>query len=170
MSPERVIRVNPPRVERDTWRIVEAAETDLPRGAAAVSLDSWKQRREALLARIEPVGVWLSPADDPEALGRDLHALSLVAVHFPKFVDGRGYSTGAVLRRLGYRGELRAFGDVGRDHLLQLRRCGFDAFVLAAGRDPEAALVAFNEFSHFYQGSVEDPVPLFRQRFSGGAA
>ena len=171
MLPERVIRVNPPRVEDDAWVFVEPAEADLPRGAIAVPLAAWLARRDSLRARTEPVGVWLGPEDDPAALGHDVQALPLVAVKFPKAADGRGYSTAVLVRRLGYRGELRAFGDIARDHLLQLHRCGFDAFNLAAGRDPEAALAAFGEFSVFYQASFEQPAPLFRRReLSGDSA
>jgi uncharacterized protein (DUF934 family) len=112
--------------------------------------------------------VWLRAEDEPADLGEAAQSLALVAVHFPKFGDGRGFSTGALLRtRYGYRGELRAFGDIGRDHLFALKRCGFDAFRLPEHRDPEDALKAFNDFSLRYQGSVDDPVPLFRKRAAG---
>ena len=171
MPLERVIRVDPPRVEDDPWLLVEPVEGELPRGAIAVPLAAWRSRRDELLARTERIGVWLGSEDDPAILGGDMQALSLVAVKFPKAADGRGYSTAVLVRRLGYRGELRAFGDIGRDHLLQLRRCGFDAFNLPAGRDPEAALAAFREFSVFYQASFEQPAPLFRRReLSGDSA
>jgi uncharacterized protein (DUF934 family) len=161
--PDRVIRAAPPRVEKDAWRLVESdAPESLPVGAILVPLALWKARREALAERTAPVGVWLKPEDDPEALGRDVHSLPLIAVHFPKAADGRGYSTAVIVRRLGYRGELRAFGDLGRDHLFFLRRCGFDAFSLAPGKDPEAALAAFADFSLRYQGSADDARPLFR--------
>lgn len=124
-----------------------------------------------LLARGTPLGVWLAPGDDPAAIAGDLQRLALVAVHFPKFTDGRGYSTAALLRtRHGYRGELRAFGDVGRDQLYYLARCGFDSFRLADHRDPEAALAAFGDFTVRYQGSVDDAVPLFRKRLTTGGA
>jgi len=165
VPPDRVIRRG--RVESDLWRIVpeEEAAEPLPGGPIAVPLAGWKERRAELLARREPVGVWLKPEDDPAGLGADVHALSLIAIQFPKFTDGRGYSSAVLLRhRLGYKGELRAFGDVGRDQLLYLRRCGFDAFSLPAHRDPEAALSAFEDFSVRYQGSVDDPLPLFRRR------
>ena len=165
MPPDKVIRRG--RVESDLWRIVpeENAAEPLPGGSIAVPLATWKDRRAELLARREPVGVWLKPEDDPAGLGADVHALSLIAIQFPKFTDGRGYSSAVLLRhRLGYRGELRAFGDVGRDQLLYLRRCGFDAFRLPAHRDPQAALSAFEDFSVRYQGSADDPLPLFRRR------
>ncbi len=161
-----------PRVENDVWRTlgVQADEdlSHLPAGPILVPLALWKERRSELLARGEPVGVWLKPDDEPGDIAADLDKVALVAVHFPKFGDGRGYSTGTLLRtRHGYRGELRAFGDIGRDHLFFLVRCGFDAFRLADHRDPEDALAAFNDFSVRYQGSVDDPQPLFRKRSAG---
>src|SRR2546427_5870186 len=63
---------------------------------------------------------------------------------------------------------LRAVGQVGRDHLFYLESCGFDAFLLRDGEDPEEALAAFNDFSESYQASVERPLPLFRRRSKGG--
>jgi len=155
------------RVEVDTWRLIsrEEAEGELPGGSLIVPLAAWKARRKELHERGGPIGVWLAPEDDPGDLARELSTLAIVAVHFPKVGDGRGYSTGALLRtRYGYRGELRAFGDIGRDQLFFLRRCGFDAFSLAPGKDPEAALGAFDTFSVRYQGSVDEPLPLFRRR------
>ena len=173
MLPDRVIRHG--RVERDTWRFfgLEGAEVpaELPEGALVVPLATWKARRDELLARPHAVGVWLAPSDEPAEIADDVAALALVAVHFPKFTDGRGYSTAVLLRRrFKYAGELRAFGDVGRDQLFYLQRSGFDAFSLAPHRDPEAALAGFRDFSVRYQGSVDDPVPLFRKRASSPEA
>ena len=80
---------------------------------------------------------------------------SRVEVHFPKFGDGRGYSVGRLLReRYGYRGELRAVGQVGRDHLYDLEQCGFDAFELKDGEDAQEALAAFEDFSEAYQATA----------------
>jgi len=130
-----------------------------------VPLAAWKERRAELLARNAPVGVWLKPEDDPQEIAADLERLALVAVQFPKFADGRGYSTAYLLRqRLGYRGELRAFGDVGRDQLFYLARVGRVAMLGEAEGVEADALAAFNDFSVRYQGSVDDPTPLFRRR------
>ena len=170
--PESVIRRS--GVEPDTFTFVGLAAgagadaVTLPVGAIAVPLALWKQRREELAARDAPVGVWLEPAEAPEALFDDLHGLPLVAVRFPKFTDGRGYSAAVLLRRAGYRGELRAFGDLGRDQLFYLARVGFDAFSLRPGADPHAALASLRDFSETYQGSVNQPTPLFRRRETAG--
>jgi uncharacterized protein (DUF934 family) len=107
----------------------------------------------------------LEPADDPAASAGRLGAVSRVEVNFPSFTDGRGYSIARLLReRFGYRGELRAVGEVQRDQLFNLARCGFDAFVLKKDDDAADALAALNDFSEVYQASVERPLPLFRRR------
>jgi len=107
----------------------------------------------------------LEPADDPAAVAHRLGGAARVEVNFPSFTDGRGYSIARLLReRHGYRGELRAVGDVQRDQLFYLARCGFDAYLLRDGDDAGAALAAFNDFSEAYQASVERPQPLFRRR------
>ena len=173
MRPERVIRGD--RIEPNAWTFVGVASPDelaqpLPQGPVVVPLAHWQANRESLRSRGD-VAVWLKPDDDPAALASDAALLPLIAVHFPKFGDGRGYSTGVLLRtRLAFRGELLAFGDIGRDHLLSLRRCGYDSFSLPPQRDLEDALHGFEDFSLRYQGSVDDPVPLFRRRLAAGAA
>jgi uncharacterized protein (DUF934 family) len=107
----------------------------------------------------------LEPGDDPAKVADRLGAVARVEVNFPKFTDGRGYSIARLLReRYGYQGELRAVGDVQRDQLFHLSRCGFDAFLLREGQDAEVALSAFRDFSEAYQASVERPEPLFRRR------
>ena len=167
MPHDLVIRAR--RAEPDAWRLVAQGAGELaqplPRGPLLVPLATWRKRRAQLLGRLEPLGVWLEPHEDPADIAEDLPVLALVAVHFPKFTDGRGYSIASLLRRRhGYGGELRAFGDIGRDQLFYLARVGFDSFRLAEHRDPEAALASFDDFSLRYQGSVDDPLPLFRKR------
>ena len=153
------------QVEEDRWETLPAEATEIPAGPVIVPLALWKENRPTLVERREPVGVWLKPDDDPRLLAPDLKHLAIVAVHFPKWGDGRGYSTAALLRvRFGYRGELRAFGDLGRDHVFGLTRVGFDSIRLGDRHDPHAALAAFNDFSLRYQGSADDPLPLFRKR------
>lgn len=94
----------------------------------------------------------LEPTDDPAAFAERLPGAARVEVHFPKFGDGRGFSIGRLLReRYGYKGELRAVGQLTRDHLLYLERCGFDAFELRAGEDADEARAGFRVFSTSYQ-------------------
>jgi uncharacterized protein (DUF934 family) len=109
--------------------------------------------------------VRLEPTDDPASVADRFERIARIEVNFPKFGDGRGYSIGRLLReRHGYKGELRAVGWVVRDHLLYMESCGFDAFLLREGEDPEEALTGFNDFSESYQASVTKPLPLFRRR------
>ena len=155
-------------VEDDRWNTLPAEAADVPSAPVIIPFALWKARREELLARRHPIGVWLKPDDEPADIAGDLAHFTIVAVQFPKWGDGRGYSTAALLRRrYRYRGELRAFGDLGRDHVFGLARVGFDSIRLGDRHDPHAALAAFNDFSLRYQGSVDDPVPLFRKRAAG---
>ncbi len=113
--------------------------------------------------------VVLQVTDDPAVLADRIGGrgapIGAIAVHFPKFSDGRGYSIARLLReRYGYKGELRATGEVARDHLYAMAQCGFDAFELRAGEDARAALGAFGDFSEQYQSTVTQPSPLFRRR------
>ncbi len=146
----------------------DAATVALPAGPVIVPLAVWNARREELLARGTPVGVRLEPADDPDALAQDLPRLAVVAIDFPKFTDGRGYSIAYRLRRrLAYRGQVRAVGDVQRDQLFYLSRSGFDAFLLKEGRDAHAALASLGDFAATYQNAADGRLPRFR---AAGAA
>jgi uncharacterized protein (DUF934 family) len=107
----------------------------------------------------------LEPDDDPRRIADRLPGLKVVAVNFPKYGDGRGYSIGRLLReRYGYQGELRAVGVVARDHLRQLAQCGFDSYQLREGEEAAEALQGLDDFSEAYQASAAQPVPLFRRR------
>lgn len=151
------------RIVEDRWQHV-ADEAELPAGAVIVSLARWRRDRQALLERGEPLGVRLPNTANVAELAADLPAFEVVALEFPKFADGRAFSQARLLReRLGYRGQIRAVGDVLRDQLLFMARCGFDAFELRADRDPEDALAAFGEFSERYQPAVDQPQPLYRR-------
>jgi len=109
--------------------------------------------------------VVLEPTDDPRSLAGRLPGLKVIAVNFPKYGDGRGYSIARLLReRYGYKGELRAVGVVARDHLQLMAQCGFDSFQLREGEDVQAALAAFGDISESYQATAAQPVPLFRRR------
>jgi uncharacterized protein (DUF934 family) len=152
----------------ETWHL-------LPRGTTLdelsnsddyiVPLELWVEHSHALKARDGGLGVWLEAGEEIEEIADQLDNFSVVALNFPAFTDGRHCSTAYMLRtRYRYEGEVRAIGDVLRDQLFSLKRCGFDAFALRADKDPYAALQAFGDFSEVYQASADQPQPLFRRR------
>lgn len=145
------------RLEGDTL------EGELPTGNIIVPLAYWQANRDALLSRGD-VAVWLAPGEEPKDLEDDLGALPLVAIHFPAFKDGRGYSYARELRtRYNFKGEVRATGDVLRDQLFYMTRCGFNAFEVREDRSIEEALQGLKDFSITYQGDVNEPRPLYRR-------
>ena len=151
----------------DRWALLRDASTlaELPDGLPAiVPLALWRAHRDDLVARGE-VGVWLAPDDDPAALAADVALLPLIAVDFPRFTDGRGYSTARLLRdRFDFQGELRAIGDILRDQLFALAECGFDAFAIRADRDATDALAGLEDFTGVYAPTSRMPQPWFRRR------
>ena len=135
-----------------------------PGSQLILSLEQWTYHGEALLAAGAKVGIRLEPSEGPESISHLLDRISLVAVNFPSFTDGRGYSTARLLRqRFGWTGELRAVGDVLRDQMFYLSRCGFDTFELKDGESVDEALAAFADFTEAYQ-EASDRGPLFRRR------
>lgn len=130
----------------DAWEIRETAVGE--GGKCILPLRIYLTQAGQPAAASASVGVLLGPDDDPAQLLPHLDRLPLIAVDFPRFADGRGYSTGRLLRsRYGFAGELRAVGDILRDQLYFLGRCGFNAFALRADQDPEAALAAFGDYA-----------------------
>lgn len=141
-----------------------SADGQLPAGAdVLVDLQRFLDDTQAFSAHQGRVGVIVAPATAAQDLLPFLDRLALIAVDFPKYTEGRGYSLVRRLRRAGFAGEVRAVGDVLRDQLFYMKRCGFDAFELKEGKDAEGALAAFKEFSVTYQGSADDERPLFRR-------
>lgn len=155
-------------IEDDWVRLTaEQIEQDgLPAdGDLIVPLSVWKSQREAIAARSGRTTVCLAPGDEPAEIADDLAGLPLVAVYFPAFRDGRGYSYARELRtRYHYEGEIRAVGDVLRDQLFYMQRVGFNAFQIRADRDIHDALQGLKVFSVTYQGDVKDPRPIYRRR------
>lgn len=142
----------------------DPAQVEVPAGDVLVSSAVWRAQHGALVARGD-VGVWLAPDEDPATLVDAFDELARIAVDFPKFTDGRGYSTAALLRRRhGWTGELRAIGDVLVDQVFYLRRSGFDALALRAGQDTEVARRQLRVFSVAYQTAADATLPAFRHR------
>ena len=148
----------------DRWTLVRepVSASELPVAKVIVPLAFWLAADASLRSRAD-VGVWLAPADDPALLAADAASLPLIAVDFPKFTDGRGYSIGRLLReRFGFAGELRAIGDVQRDQLYYLHQVGFDAFAVRDDNDLQSTLAALDDFSDGYQ-STNRRTPWFRR-------
>ncbi len=145
----------------DAWTLVRDAEAGAPAGPAILPLALWKTLRDSRAAA--DTGVWLAPADDPAELAGAVAELPVIAVDFPQFADGRGYSIGRLLReRYGFAGELRAIGDVLRDQLYPLEQVGFNAFSLREDRDPAKDIAGLHDFSLGYQQTFLRQQPLFR--------
>ena len=122
-------------------------------------------KNRQIVAQLSPPDLVLEPTDDPAIVAGALGIAGVIAIHFPTFGDGRGYSIARLLReRYGYKGELRAVGEVARDHLHAMAQCGFDAFQLREGENPQEALKAFGDFTEQYQATAAQPLPLFRRR------
>ena len=171
------------RIAPDNWQLLKPAAEgaqlsnapDMPlTGDWIVPLAMWMEQRAQLTMhkneRSGKNGVLLENTDDPRVLAPDFDKLALIAVSFPKFTDGRGYSIARLLRRLGWKGELRAVGDVLRDQLFYMTRCGFDAYALREDQDAQAALTAFSDFSAPYQPAIDDGVRLGTVRAANAAA
>ena len=140
-------------------------DQSVPRGDVIVSLSRFQREGRDLLVQGRSLGVRLESEEEPEALVLDLPRLSVVALTFPKYRDGRAYSAARVLReRLGYVGELRAVGDVLLEMGHLLVRCGFDAFQPADDTTPEQWTRVAHRFRHVYQRAPDGRTPAFVER------
>ncbi|MCD2325235.1 DUF934 domain-containing protein [Sphingomonas sp. IC-56] len=123
----------------------------------AVTLDSFLGQSNATAVRIEA-------GEDARILLPHLDRIALVEVSFPKFRDGRGYSSGRILREAGYTGELRAQGDVLVDQIPLMRRCGFDSFAPEAPVDASVLQASLERYDHHYQAAADPHVPVWKRR------
>jgi uncharacterized protein (DUF934 family) len=145
-------------IVEDSW-LEPDPEATAPGQHHVLTLEQW-------IAEPEKAGraVQLEPGEAPAPLLEHLAEIPLVAIHFPVFTDGRGFSYARELRERGYTGELRACGHIIRDQMTYLRRCGFDAFQLPDEASLEEALESLADFDESYQASIDQPEPLFRRR------
>jgi uncharacterized protein (DUF934 family) len=140
-------------------------EREMPHGDVIISLARFQSEGDQLLSEGRSVGVRLESHEQPEALAYDLPRLAVVALAFPKFGDGRAYTSARLLReRFGFKGEVRAVGDVLREQAGFMARCGFDAFEPADGSTPEVWERAAHRFRHVYQRGADDRTPAFVER------
>ena len=157
------------RVIRDREIIEDALvhladDEELPElGRFTVSATRWLEERDALRARPE-AGLRINGDDALDVLLSELDHVATIAIEFPRFSDGRGYSIARKLREQhGYAGELRSTGDVLRDQLFFMARCGFDVFEVRADTCFDEALRAFEDFSVTYQPAADGRPPIYRQ-------
>ena len=149
------------RISESRWwhapegALADANSTKLP-GAIIVALADWRRHKVELLGRGTPVGVRLGAGDDLDEIVDDLNFIALVALELGSFTDGRAYTHARMLReRHGYQGEIRAVGDVSRDLLAFMERCGFNAYELRSDCGLWDALNAFAEISDVYQPAAD---------------
>jgi uncharacterized protein (DUF934 family) len=143
-----------PGSQANTWPRYRADELH---EQPSVTLDAFMDQSNATAVRLEP-------DDDARALIPSLDRLTLIEVAFPKFRDGRGYSSARILREAGYTGELRAQGDVLIDQIAFMRRCGFDSFAPETALDPAAVETALSTYDQFYQKAADSAVPVWKLR------
>ncbi|HEY0838415.1 MAG TPA: DUF934 domain-containing protein [Azospirillum sp.] len=159
-----------PQTENDIWTHV-ADDAPVPaNGAVTVSLARWAKERDALAGRAAPLGVRLGSADHADSLAADLARFTLVVIDFPKFRDGRGFTTARTLREHhGFTGEIRAVGHLLPDQYQMLRRCGVDSVAVPEGTDLAVWAAAHAHYTVAYQAAIGDdagPLSLLRRRFA----
>ncbi|MDD9888874.1 MAG: DUF934 domain-containing protein [Gammaproteobacteria bacterium] len=157
-------------IVQDSWTVLREATGPevlkaVPGKNFIVPLKFWQLYREDLEDYLGEIALWLDSNENVNDIDADIQQFPLIALNFPVFSDGRSYTNARELRELlNYKGEVRAIGDVLRDQLFYMARCGFDAFEIRHDQDEEACLSAFNDFDNAYQGAIDNPNPLFRRR------
>ena len=147
----------------DTWVIIDKDfEGVLPMAKVLLPMQYYLDKRDSL--NLMCAGLWIDSEEEVEAIGLDANMFPLIAVNFPSFVDGRGFSIGRLLKeRYGFTGQLRAIGNAIQDQLFYLKRCGFTSFDLKDGTDLEAACHSLNDFDVSYQSAYDQPEAIFRR-------
>ena len=151
----------------DTWTVTEDGRTEIEPagGKVIVTLARWRAEREKLLAAHSAVGVLVPNTADIEAVYPQISDRPVIALQFPTFTDGRALSQAVVLRkRLEFRRELRAVGDVIQDLVFWLGRCGFDSIVPRKDQNLEACRAALGELSVAYQAAADGHTPVWVRR------
>jgi uncharacterized protein (DUF934 family) len=128
-----------------------------PQEQPAVTLDAFLDQSNATAVRLEP-------DEDARLLIPHLGRLALIEIAFPKYRDGRGYSSARILREAGYKGELRAQGDVLVDQILFMRRCGFDSFAPESPLNEDAVDAALARYPEVYQRAADNRMPVWKLR------
>jgi len=155
---------------KDYWTVlydINDAETQNTKDKKniIVPLQSWNRFHNELKTSTNQVAVWLDSNEFTNQIIGDVNEIPLIALNFPVFTDGRSYSNARELRlELHYSGEIRAIGDVLRDQIFYMSRCGFNSFLIREDQDSASCLKALNDFQSSYQSTAVDKNPLFRRR------
>ncbi len=153
------------QTSNDTWQHLNDDDT-LPSSPIIVCVTRWHRDRASLAARNMPLGLQLDAGAEPAKLADDLHRFSVICLQFDSFTDGRPYSQACLLReRYGYRGELRARGDILRDQFDFMRRYGIDALEITKEADALAWQDAVAEIDIYYQptGDTRPTIAMYRR-------
>ena len=149
----------------DPYTTVIDDEADIPPGDVIISLARFQLEGERLLGEGRKVGVRLTADQAVEDLAYDLPRIAVVALEFPAYRRGQAYSSATLLReRLGFKGQVRAVGDVLREQARFMVRCGFDAFEPADGSTPEQWTHVVGRFRHVYQTAADQVRPAYEER------
>lgn len=144
------------RLAEDPWSNVADGAPLPAAGPVVIALTRWRDEREALIAGGRPLGIRLENDQPPALIGDDIGHFDLVVLDFPKFTDGRAYSQARTLReRYRFTGEIRATGQVLRDQLALMQRCGFDGFEIADEKAAESWAQVAGEISVRYQPAAD---------------
>ena len=157
----------------DDWTVVEDGRTEpgAVGGKIIVTLARWRAERQVLVSGHTAVGVLVPNTADIEAVYPEIADRALIALQFPTFSDGRALSQAVVLRkRLGFRGELRAVGDIIRDLVFWLGRCGFESIVPRQDQNLESCRAALDEINVAYQAAADQHTPVWVRRRRASAA
>ena len=159
------------QIVEDNWTHL-ADDAQLAAGAwPIVSLERWQAERERLMEAGVPLGLRLRSDQSPRQIADELEHFAVIALAFPKFTDGRPYSSARLLReRYGFAGELRAIGNVLRDQALFMVRCGFDAFEVEDDTALDAWRAALTRISVRYQATADGGLSASRLRLRKASA
>jgi uncharacterized protein (DUF934 family) len=153
------------QIAQDAWRTLADDESVIGNGPIVISFERWRDAREALKRHNGPLGIRMKSDQPPALIAEDIERFDLIALEFPTLQDGRAFSYARLLReRLGFKGDIRAVGDVYKDQLYFMQRCGFSSFELPAGRDPQDAMDALESFSVVYAPAADGATPAYLRR------
>ena len=154
-------------IVEDSWQLSVDIEADasIPAGDVIIPFSLWQLRQQEITEREGKIGILIDGDIEVEDVVPFLEHFALIAINFVAFKDGRGYSQARLLRdQYAYEGDIRAVGDVLRDQLYYMQRCGFTSYDLRKDKNPEEALKGFKDFSVKYQTAADGAVPVYRQR------